>query len=159
MINAIQFDDIQRIFNDVLKISLHSYLRTGNPIFDAFISTLGVVLFGYFTKVTYENFSSFSYLEIYDTIKSCFYKKHTVIYQGRQTYVISHYDRFPLISTCFTDCFKALLYDILSNNIKTNSIYEIKEFITSRKYDGLIESDAYIISQKRKFLYNKDLQI
>ncbi len=152
------FANIQQIFNDVLKISLHSYLHTGNPIFDAFISTLGVVVLGYFTKSACDKFSSFSYFEIYDIIKSCFYKKHTVIFQGRQNYAVSHYDREPLITSCFTDCFKALLFDILSN-IKTNSVYEIKEFITSRKYDGLIESDTYMISQKQKFLYNKDLQI
>jgi chaperone BCS1 len=51
------------------------------------------------------------------------------------------------------------LYDIISNIKINNSIFEIKEFITTRKWDGNTESDLFIVTQRPRFLYNKDLQI
>jgi len=147
---------------NTLRFSMLSYLKTGNPVYDTILSTIIVTFISYIMKLVYDathHFHSFSFYEIQNSIKSAFYKRNSIIYEGNQSYVIAKYESTPVISSCFTDSFKALLHDVIAN-VKTNpSVYEIKEFITSKKYNGNAESDMYIVSQKRSFLYNKELQI
>jgi hypothetical protein len=149
--------------HNTLRFSMLSYLKTGNPIYDTILSTLIVTFISYVMKLVYDNTNrSFSFYDIQDAIKSAFFKRNSIIYEGTQSFVIARYETLPVVSSCFTDSFKALLQDVI-NNIKTNpSIYEIKEFIssfTANRNSSNTESDMYIISQKRSFLYNKDLQI
>lgn len=143
---------------DSLRMSAASYLKTGNVLLDAAISTVFFTLVTYLVKMISETQYT-NDLDVLDFIKSKIYKKNTVIFEGKHTYVIAKYETSPIITTCFTDTFKALLQDIISNINHNQSIFEIKEFITSRTYGGKLESEAYIITQNRNFLYNKELQI
>jgi ATP-dependent Zn protease len=73
---------------------------------------------------------------------------------------MTRYDAVPNISTCFTDTFKAIFHDIISNTSTNENIYSIKEYITCKKhYDDKIDADLYIINQTTPILYNKELQI
>jgi len=161
---TMDYDSLSQTINHSLRYSMLSYLKTGNPIYDTIISTVIVTFISCLVKIIYDNsFTSFSFYDAQDSFKSAFFKRNSITYEGKQNYVIAKFETAPVITTCFTDSFKALLHDIVTN-IKTNSsIYEIKEFITSftttRRNGNKIESDMYIISQKRSFLYNKELQI
>lgn len=152
--------------NNTLRFSMLSYLKTGNPIYDTILSTIVVTFISYVMKLVYDNsYQSFSFYDIHNSIKSVFFKRNSIIYEGKQNYIIAKFETSPVISSCFSDSFKALLNDVVTN-IKTNpTVYEIKEFMTSftiKRRSGNVESESdmlYIISQKRSFLYNKDLQI
>lgn len=146
-----------------LKISMLSYLKTGNPIYDTILSTIIVSLISYVIKLIFDTRHFFSFHDIHNSTNSIFFKRNSITYQGTQSCVIAKFETTPVISSCFTDSFKALLNDVIAN-VKTNqTVYEIKEFITSftttRRDGNKIESDMYIVSQKRSFLYNKELQI
>lgn len=145
---------------DTLRFSILSYLKTGNPIIDTLLSTVIVTAISFVLKLIYDNtYHSFSCYDITDSIKSYFYKRNTIIYEGKRSYVIAKYELSPTITTSFSDSFKGLLNDIITN-IKSNpTVYEIKEFITSKARKNEVESDMYIISQHKSFLYNKELQI
>lgn len=154
-------DVFQRSMQDTMRFSLVSYFKSGNPIIDALLSTMMLTVISYIMKLVVDNtYHSFSFYDIQDTIKSYFFKRNSIIYEGKHSFVIAKYETSPVITTCFTDSFKALLNDVITN-IKSNpTIYEIKEFITSRKYNGTTtESDMYIVTQRKSFLYNKELQI
>jgi chaperone BCS1 len=74
------------------------------------------------------------------------------------------YSSYPIISSCFTDSFKALWEDIIINIDKNDTIYELKELCASldtNKYNNSLNDnyDLYIVSQKNAFLYNKELKI
>ena len=45
----------QQHFNDSLKLSLNSYLKTGNPIVDAMISTIIISFLTYLAKLLFES--------------------------------------------------------------------------------------------------------
>jgi len=154
------YHSLTQNMQDTLKFSMLSYLKTGNPIYDTILSTIMVTIISYFMKLIYESSPrSFSLHDINDSINSLFFKRNLIIYEGIQSYVIAKFETSPVITSCFTDSFKALLHDIIANIKKNTTVYEIKEFITTRNYKGNIESDMYIVSQKRSFLYNKELQI
>jgi hypothetical protein len=117
-------------------------------------------------KILYENEIFYKPLsfDLYDSTKSIFFKKHSITFEGKRCSCIGAYSYYPVVSSCFTDSFKALWNDILNHVDKNNSIYEIKELYTSLdkfndKNSAEEESDMYIVSQKRPFLYNKELQI
>jgi hypothetical protein len=115
----------------------------------------------YIMKLLVDNtYHSFSVYDIKDTILSYFFKRNSITYEGKHSFIIAKYETSPVITTCFTDSFKALLTDVITN-IKTNpTVYELQEFITSRKYNGTsTESDMYIVTQRKSFLYHKNLQI
>lgn len=156
-------DSLLENMQHTLKFSILSYLKTGNPIYDTILSTLVVTFISYFVKVVFDNtLTSSSFYDLQNSIKSFFFKRKSIIYEGTQSYVIAKFETSPVITTCFTNSFKALLNDVITN-IKTNpNIYEIKEFITSftnRRNNSTLESDTYIITQRDCFLYNKELQI
>lgn len=145
-------------------MTLFSSIKTNNPFIDTFLSTILFTTITYFIPLIYNNIGKhFFYYHVwllFDNMKSLFYKKYSVSFEGKQTYAISRFDAIPNISSCFTDTFKALFHDIINNIEINNSIYDIQEYITSKKYfHEQIDSDMYIIKQKTPVLYNKNLNI
>ncbi|NDA89469.1 MAG: ATP-binding protein [Alphaproteobacteria bacterium] len=157
---------LQTTFNDSIKISLFQRMKTGNQLFDAIFSTIGFVVISYLVKVLYEN-NSFNRpwnIDIHDAVKSLFYKKYSITYEGKRCSSVGTYNLYPVVSSCFTNACKALWSDIVKNMDKNESIRELKElYIAMDKFrdkdDEDDESDMYIVSQKKPFLYNKELQI
>jgi uncharacterized protein (UPF0297 family) len=155
---------IQKTFNDNIKISLFQKMKTGNQIFDTVVSTVVFTFLSYFVKVLYENDALTKWYpsNIYDQIKSCFVKKYSVTFEGKRCSAMSQYSGYPVISSCFTDSFKALWEDIIMNIDKNETIYELKELcaaLDTNKYNPVNNYDLYIVSQKKAFLYNKELKI
>jgi len=161
-------DILHNTFNDTIKISLFQRMKTGNQIIDAIGSTVGFVSISYLVKVLYETntFNKPWNINIYDLIKSLFYKKYSITYEGKRCSSIGAYNLYPVVSSCFTDSFKALWTDIINKMDKNDSIRELKElYIAIDRYRDKDEtkddkdSDMYIVSQQTPFLYNTDLQI
>jgi SpoVK/Ycf46/Vps4 family AAA+-type ATPase len=159
-------DILQSTFNDSIKISLFQRMKTGNQLIDAIFSTLGFVVISYLVKLLYENnvFNRPWNIDIQDTIKSLFYKKYSITFEGKRCSCVGIYSMYPVVSSCFTDSFKALWSDIANNMDENESIRELKELYTSLdkfrdKDDKEDESDMYIVSQKKPFLYNEQLKI
>lgn len=153
-------DIMYKTFNDVIKLSVCNYFKTTNPFIDTIISTAVLTFIGYFTNKIFFSESRFSLLiNLQERIKSFFYKKYSVTFEGRHSFIISKFDVTPNISACFTNSFKALLDDIVNNIDSNDSIMEIKEYITFKRYDSDNLKDMYIITQERNFLYNKELEI
>lgn len=156
---------LQSTFNDSIKISLFQRMKTGNQLIDAIFSTLGFVLISYLVKILYENntFNRPWNIDIYDKVKSLFYKKYSITFEGKRCSCIGVYNLYPVVSSCFTDSFKALWSDILSNMDKNETICELKELYTTmdkfRDKDNDSDDDMYIVSQKKPFLYNAELKI
>jgi len=159
-------DLLQSTFNDSIKISLFQRMKTGNQLFDAIFSTIGFVAMSYLVKVLYENnmFNRPWNIDVQDLVKSFFYKKYSIIYEGKRCSSVGAYNLYPVVSSCFTNSCKALWSDIVKNMDKNESIRELKElYIAMDKFrdkdDEDDESDMYIVSQKKPFLYNKELKI
>lgn len=149
------------LFQDVLRMSIFSYFKTNNPMIDALLSTLFIGMGTYL----YQNVFTFNFrykkLSIYDFpdfIASWIYRKHSITFEGKHNCVLAKFEISPVISVCFSDAFKALLFDIIEGVETNDSIYEIKEYITSKRFTDKLE-DMYIISQRTRFLYSKPLEI
>jgi hypothetical protein len=159
-------DMLQTTFNDSIKISLFQRMKTGNQLFDAIFSTIGFIVISYLVKLLYENnvFNRPWNIDIHDTIKSLFYKKYSITYEGKRCSSIGTYNLYPVVSSCFTNACKALWSDIVIKMDNIESIRELKElYIAMDKFrdknDDDDESDMYIVSQRKPFLYNKELKI
>ena len=165
---------IQTTFHDSIKFSLFNLIKTGNTIVDTTISTLLLTSMSYVVKLLYENHNSMNFIQM--DIKSFFFKKNSIIFEGKRSSSIS-YASCPVISMVFSDSFKALWSDII-RTIDTNpSIYEIKELCVFNKVNSRNsnhnndghdhhnsekshdEMELFIVCQKRPFLYNKELNI
>jgi len=150
---------MNHLFQDILKMSIFSYFKTNNPMIDALLSTLCIGLGTYICQHAFDfRFRKLSIYDIPDFIASWIYRKYSVTFEGKHNCIIAKFDIAPVISVCFTDAFKALLFDIIEGVDDNCSIYEIKEYITSKKFSDKLE-DMYIISQRSRFLYNKPLEI
>jgi SpoVK/Ycf46/Vps4 family AAA+-type ATPase len=95
-------------------------------------------------------------------MKSAVYKKNSITFEGRQSFIVNKYETFPTITACFSDNFKALFHDIIKRMQNNNSVYDIQEYITSsnkRYQNDVIEADMYIIKQTTPILYDEQLKI
>jgi len=159
-------DVLQTTFNDSVKISLFQRMKTGNPLIDAIFSTLGFVFFSYAVKLLYDHdvLNRPWNIDICDTVRSLFFKKYSITYEGKRCSSVGTYNLYPVVSSCFTDAFKALWEDILGTMDDNETIRELKELYTTMdkfrdKDDDDDDNDMYIVSQKKPFLYKADLKI
>lgn len=155
-------DIIKRTFNDSLKLSFFSKFKTDNPLFDAFMSTILITLVTY--AVQYISFKNIPYMNLsilIDGVRCIFFRKYSICFEGRQSFIVSKYEPYPTITACFSDNFKALFYDIIKTTKHNNTIYDIQEYITSsnKRYNNEVEADMYIITQTVPILYNTELEI
>jgi len=145
---------------DSFKMSLFSFLKTNNPILDTILSTILISSFTYIFGFLYLIDWKFQQETlICGNLKDLFYRKYKVSYEGKHTFGVSKFDNLPTITTCFSDSFKAIFYDIVQNLNKNRDVYEIQEYITFKHYDSELEADMYILKQSSPILYNKELQI
>lgn len=115
-------------YNDVTKLLMFNFFKTGNPVYDAIISTTMISLIGFITTYIYEHrvFQNLYYSNI-DDIKSFFYKKNTIIIEGSNCSITTSYNFQNSISSAYSNRFKAVWNYIITNIDKNNTIYRIKE--------------------------------
>jgi len=149
-------------FTESVKLSFFHNFKTNNIFIDTLISTLLITAVSYIIqKLSFQNIQFTNLYLFYDNIKSTFVRKHSICFEGRQSFVVTKYEPYPTITACFSDNFKALFYDIIKSTRNNNSVYDIQEYITSsnKRYNDEIEADMYIITQALPILYNKELEI
>ena len=90
---------------------------------------------------------------------SLIYRRHSIQFEGKYSFIINRYETNSIVSNCFSDSFKAIFVRII-NDMDTNpTIYEIRECIMSKRYDQERGKDMFFISQKDRFLFDKELEI
>ena len=163
---------IYTTFNDMIKMSLFSKIRTNNPVIDSIISTIILTFMSYIVKVLYEYNSELTFsifeINIIEKLKYCLYKKNTILLTGRKCSSVGYFSSVPMVSSVFGNRFKSVWQEINNNIDKNQTIYEIKDFLTltnnpesdsyNIKNDNITDG-VYIVSQKRSFEFNKELQI
>jgi chaperone BCS1 len=112
---------------------------------------------GYLINYLYETNFNLNFTNLsYDDIKGVFYKKNTVVLEGKRSSTISGYNYAHNISSVYSNRFKAILDYIILNIDKIDSIYRIKEahstFQSSRE-DGDKKKtlDIYMVYQNKHF--------
>ena len=143
-------------FVDSAKMKIFGYIKTGDTIIDTLISTFIIGIFSYFMKYFYDFILGFSFSQIFnrDSIINIFYRKSFVELEGRKSHVISSYSCAQIVTSTFSDRFKAVWTHIMANISENNSIYAVKEQYCN---DIKQNSDFYIVSQSRRFLIDKDI--
>ena len=146
--------------NDIVRMNVLSSMKTNNSFIDLLLSSILLTLFSYFIS----NLSNFgldiNLYNIGDKIKTIFYKKNVLIFEGKRNTM--NVFGSTVVTCTFTDRFKSLWEDIITNIYNNNTITEVLEMsshLDTDEKDKKEDSNLFIVSQKRKFLYNKELEI
>jgi len=142
---------------NVIRMTIFDYFKTGNQVYDTMISTVVISALGYAINYLYENKFNLNFTNLsIDDIKGFFYKKNTVVLEGKRSSTVSGYSYTHNISSVYSNRFKAILDYIILNIDKIDSIYRIKEahsnFQSSRE-DGDKKKtlDIYMVYQNKHF--------
>jgi chaperone BCS1 len=155
-------DIIQKNYRDIVKIIMFNFLKTGNPIYDTIISTFVISMFGFLINYFYENGFNFSmFISLHD-ITDLFYKKNTIIIEGRRNTTASHYYSNFTTSSTYSDRFKAFCNYIVSNIDINKDIHIIKEahsnFQSSENEGNRSKKvDIFMVNQKKYFKIDNNI--
>lgn len=147
------------------KMIMFNTIKTGNPLIDVFLTTFILGCFSWFVSWVYDNGIDIYIRKLsFDDIKSYFYKKNSIIIEGKRSSAISAYNNSLCVSSAYSDRFKAL-WNYIINNIETNNtIFKIKEnhtnFQSSRteKYEDLRRNyDMFMVYQNKHFQIDNNI--
>ena len=150
-------------YNNIVRITIFDYFKTGNPMFDTVISTIIISCFGYIINYMYENEIDkiMTNLSI-DDIKCCFYKKNCIIIEGKKCLTSNLYGT-SMVTSIYSNRFKAIWGYIIEHLEHNNSIYQIKESHTnfqpssdSFKKKSL---DIFMVFQKKHFKIDDNIYV
>ena len=117
-------------FENINRMILFSFLKTGNSVFDAIIPTIIISGLGYLVNYTYDNGIDKIFFKMsFDDFKSMFFTKNTIIIEGRRSSVTSAYSLTHTTSSVYSDRFKAMWDYIISNIDRKSLIGETLRFI------------------------------
>ena len=171
---------IHKTFNDSVRVSMFSKLRTNNPVLDTIITTLVLTFMSYIVQFAYQKDVLSTLSEIdwrnnwSEKLKSIFYRKNAIIMSGRKNITSSAYGNQRLLLIC-SNSFKAVCQDITDNLYDNPSIREITEYFNiensnkdqdddnqndyrnnGRNKSGLestYKHNPYIVSQNSHFVF------
>ena len=160
-------DIISTIYNNyftIAKMTVFNYLKTDNPIYDAILSTVVLSFFGYIFNYLYDNCDNLMSYFSTTHMTEIFYKKHTLMLEGKQSSVISAYNSSHNVSSLYSDRFKAIWDYIIQHIEDTNSIHCIKESVTNyQSYNKRENREKYgnmfMVNQRRHFTIDKNIFI
>jgi ATP-dependent 26S proteasome regulatory subunit len=157
----------QSNYNNIIKITLFNFLKTGDPFYDAIISTMAISIFGYIINYIYDyGLKNIFYNLSFDNFINLFYKKNMIIIEGKRSSVTSTYTFSYTVSSLYSNRFKAILNYIINNIENNNSIYCIKEahsnFQSSEENNYEIKnknknSDVFMVFQNRHFKIDNNI--
>jgi AAA+ superfamily predicted ATPase len=156
MTEIINNSNLFNAFIDSAKMKLFGIIKTGNIIIDTIISTIVIGIFSYFMKYAYDIILSTSLMKLIDQdwYISLFYKKISIELEGQKSHVVNSYNFTPVVSSIFSDRFKAIWNHIIEEINENKSVYAIKEHYCN---DTRSKSDMYIVSQTRRFIIDKNI--
>jgi len=146
-------------------MTLFNYLKTGNPVYDAIISTIIISFIGYLINYTYENqLDKFLLKMSWDDIKCIFYRKNSIIIEGKRSSIVSGYSLAHNVSATYSDRFKAIVNNIVNNIEKIGSIYKIKEMHSNFQSstdgeDKRKNLDIFMVFQDKHFQIVDDIYV
>jgi len=143
-----------------IQMTLFGYFKTNNPSMDALMTTIIISLIGYTFNVIFENTSNINIQKIYNNfILNCFYKKNSVILEGRRCCVTSAYTFSHHVSCAYSDRFKAIWEHIINNIETNNTIYKVKEYYSTSKNITFknVDKDIFMVSQLNYFSIDMDI--
>jgi SpoVK/Ycf46/Vps4 family AAA+-type ATPase len=155
MSNLLNNSNLFNSFLDTMKMKLFEKIKSGNILIDTVISTFIIGIFSYFMKIFYDIILTFSFSSIFYTdFYSLIYKKNCVELEGRKSHCISAYNISPVVSSVFSNRFKAVWYNILENIEKNKTIYHLKEQYCN---DYKTKNDSFMVVQKKRFIIDKNI--
>ena len=145
------------MFHDTVRFSLFSYLRTGNPVVDGIVSALLLGAVSYILNNLY--LFNFQFYNVWDNIVSFFYKRYSIRFEGKYSYIINRFDIHSTITGNFTDSFKAIFEKMMGDISNNLTVYEVKECTMTKQYTESKGKEIFIICQRGRFLFDRHLQI
>lgn len=155
-------DSIDSSAPHVTRMILFNYIKTGDPIIDTLLTTLILSFFSLAIKYIYDSgidkyFNKFSF----DDVKTYFYKKNSIIIEGKRSSSVSGYNSSLCVSSAYSDRFKAL-WNYIINNIENNStIYKIKENHTNIQFSNKLylrkNTNMFMVFQTKHFKIDNDI--
>ena len=153
------YDTLKTNYDSSLRMIVFDKIKMNNPVMDAILSTILISLFGFLINFLTESLSKPKYKDIFNGYLSVFFKKHKVILEGCKSKASSIYGA-QVVSSAYSNRFKAIMHYIINNVDKNNTVYEIKEEYSNYVSDGENEKnhhkhDFFTISQTRSFEIDK----
>jgi chaperone BCS1 len=165
MPHAELMDYIQTTTSHVTRMIMFNTIKTGDPIIDAFFTSFILGIFSWFVSWVYDNGIDIYFRNLsIDDIKTYFWKKNSIIIEGKRSSTVSAYNSSLCVCSAYSDRFKALWNYIITNIDKNNTIFKIKEnhtnFQASRKerYDDAKKNyDMFMVYQNKHFQIDEDI--
>ena len=157
--------NIQSNYENINRMILFNFFKTGNPVYDAIISTVMISFVGYIVNYIYENSIDkylFNFNFNFDDIKNLFLTKYTIVIEGKRCSTISPYSMANTTSSLYSDRFKAIWNYIISNIDKNKTIYRIKESHTNFQSSGDSDDkrknmDIFMVYQNKHFIIDDNI--
>jgi ATP-dependent 26S proteasome regulatory subunit len=157
-------DTIDSAKSHVTRMILFNTIKTGDPIIDAFLTTLILGCFSWLVTWFYENRIDIYFHNLtFDLIENYFYKKNSIVIEGKRSSVVSSYNNSLNVCSAYSDRFKALWNYIIDNVEKNKTIYKIKEHHTNfqastEKYEDARKNyDMFMVYQNKHFEIDKHI--
>ena len=148
---------LQNSYIDTIKMALFNTFKTGDAAIDSFITALVIALISYIVNYFHqENNKNNNCLKLFKQFLSfVWYKKNVIIIEGKKCSSTCSYDYSCVISSVYSNRFKAI-WNHIENTMETNkTINKIKEYHTN--YNNSENKDIYMVSQSEYFLIDKDI--
>ena len=147
---------------DFTKIIIFNFLKTGNPIYDAMLSTLVISFISFVITNIYNN-NILIYNYNIDDIKPFFYKQTSIIIEGKRSSITSNYCSQNVCST-YSDRFKAIWNYIILNMHKNTDIFCVKETHSNYQSSEIGHAkqknlDLFIVCQKKHFKLDENIYV
>lgn len=158
-------DYIETTTAHVTRMIMFNKFKTDNPLIDALFTTTILGCFSWFVSWIYDNGIDMYVRNCsFDNIKSYFWKKNSIIIEGKRSSTVSPYNSSLCVCSAYSDRFKSL-WDHIINNIETNNtIFTIKEnhtnFQSSRKErheDARKNYDMFMVYQNKHFEIDENI--
>ena len=155
-------ESIKNNYEATTRMTIFNYFKTGNPAYDAVISSLVISAFSFVINYIYFNaIDKLTQKFTIDNIKTYFYNKNEVVIEGRRSSVISAYSSVLNTSSAYSDRFKAMWCYIIKNIKDNDTIRCIKEthsnYQTSDDDDRRKNMDIFMVYQNKHFVIDKDI--
>lgn len=144
-------------------MTLFTRFKTDDPYWDTIFSTCLLSIIGYGVNYVYEKNGHINWGIRWDEIFGLFYKKNTIVIEGKKSSMTTAYNSQYTIVATYSDRFKAVWNHIIRNIAVNPSIYEIKETYSNFKSasnngeSNLSVSDLFVVSQKRSFIMDEHI--
>ena len=153
------YNTLKTNYDSSLRMIIFDKIKMNHPVIDTILSTILISLFGLLINFLTEALNKHNYKAILNGYLSIFFKKHKIILEGCKSQASSIYGA-QVVSSAYSNRFKAIMHYIINNVDKNNTVYEIKEEYSNYVSDSENEKnhhkhDFFTISQTRSFEIDK----